>query len=392
MASKNIFSRKQATEEISAPIQASEESPSFPKSEFPSSNIPTEGISSVQEDKSYESVDMSDAGSNDQIELGNELAVKFKEQGVHPILLFGSQMSGKTSLLLSLLNYPRLDQRAEASIEFDESIYTDEQTIRLKSALNAGQMLFYRASQQWIGNAAPKATLDEHPFFVPVVLQKASGEQVKFAFLEGRGEWYTPDESSLRPYKKFKGLIQGFLQTFSNPVTVLYIAPYVAGSYGDTTSSLGNAELMKKSDLGLVGAIEEYMNARRGYFRNDYHILTMTKWDIKCGNVASDDFLDPLPSQISEELSGKFPLAWNKFNAMPMQNQPGNLKINVYSSGVIDGNRLNQLPSDDQYSLNRYPRKLWDRLYSNAGHGILYTDVQRKPPSLLDKLIDILKG
>jgi hypothetical protein len=392
MASKNIFARKQSGDDPQTSIPLKEEIIADTKDGIPALDSTGVGANSILEDKAYSSVERAEPNLNEQIELGNELAVKFKEQGVHPILLFGSQMSGKTSLLLSLLNYPRLDQQAEASIEYDDTMYAEEQTSKLKAALEAGQTLFYRAAQQWIGNAAPKATNDEHPFFVPVVLQKASGEQVKFAFLEGRGEWYTPDETNLRPYRKFKGLIQGFLQTFSNPTTVLYVAPYVAGSYSDATHTSGNAELMRKSDLGLVGAIEEYMAARRGYFRDDYHILTMTKWDIKCGSVTSKEFLEPLENEISSEISSKFPLAWNKFNAMPMQNQQGNLKINVYCSGVMDGGRLNQLPSDDQYSLNRYPRTLWDRIHSHAGHGILYKDAQKKPRSIIDKLLDILRS
>jgi hypothetical protein len=392
MASKNIFARKQVGVDPQTAIPLKEEGITDTKDEIPSVDSTGVGATSMLEDKPYSSVDRAETNINEQIELGNELAVKFKEQGVHPILLFGSQMSGKTSLLLSLLNYPRLDQQAEASIEYDDTIYDQEQNVKLRAALEAGQALFYRAAQQWIGNAAPKATLDEHPFFVPVVLQKSSGEQVKFAFLEGRGEWYTPDETNIRPYRKFKGLIQGFLQTFSNPITVLYVAPYVAGSYGDAGHTSGNAELMQKSDLGLVGALEEYVSTRRGYFREDYHILTMTKWDIKCGSVTSDPFLDPRDNEVSDELSSKFPLAWNKFNAMPMSNQPGNLKINAYCAGVMDGARLNQLPSDDKYSLNRYPRKLWDRIHSNAGHGVLYKDVQKKPKSLIDKLLDALRS
>src|SRR5688572_16504725 len=40
--------------------------------------------------------------SEEQIVLGQELAALFKNAGVHPVLIFGSRGSGKTSMLASL--------------------------------------------------------------------------------------------------------------------------------------------------------------------------------------------------------------------------------------------------------------------------------------------------
>jgi hypothetical protein len=391
MASRNIWKKQGELSDVDVPALKSDRN-GEDENQHISGDLLGDNKSQKTNLGPQEKSQSSEAQLNEQITIGNELAVRFKEQGVHPVLIFGSQMSGKTSLLLSLINYPRTNQSAEASIEYDSSLYTQENEERLRSALDSGQALFYRAGQQWIANSAPKATLDEHPFFIPVVLQRLNGQESKFAFLEGRGEWYTPDEESLRPYRKFKGLIQGFLQTYSDPITVLYVAPFVPGSYGDASNAVGSSELLRKADLGLVGAMEEYISGRRGYFRNDFHILTLTKWDIKCGGVTGDAFLSPLQEEISEELSTKFPLTWNRFSAIPMENQQGNLRVNAYSAGIMDGNRLNQLPEDDRQALNRYPRKLWDRLHVNAGQGILYKDVQHRPPSFAERLIAWLRG
>jgi hypothetical protein len=327
-----------------------------------------------------------------QIELGNELAVRFIEEGVHPVFLFGSAASGKTSLLMSLLNYPKLDSGAEASIEYDESIYTDQNRDKLQQALNAGMQLFYRGTQQWSTNLAPRATTDTQPFFLPVRLQKSTGQEIKFGFLEGRGEWYHPDETALRPYRKFKGLLRGFLQNFSRPITAIYIAPFESGIKSPGTGSSGSLEHLRGSDLGLVGAMEEYINCRRSQFKNDFHVMLMTKWDVKCGSVSSDEFKAPIAEDLVEELEAKFPLAWNRFNAMPMDGSAENLKIAAYSAGLMDGGRLNQLAAVDKYFVNTYPRFLWDRLHSNAGFGVLYQDVQPKRTSVLDRLLAFLRS
>lgn len=333
-----------------------------------------------------------EANDEQQIALGNELAVRFLEEGIHPVLLFGSAASGKTSLLMSLLNYPKLDPAAQASIEYDESIYTDENRDKLQQALDAGMQLFYRGTQQWIANLAPRATSDTQPFFLPVRLQKPTGQDVKFGFLEGRGEWYHPDETALRPYRKFKGLLKGFLQNFSRPITAIYIAPFESGSKAPGGGSAGSLEHLRISDLGLVGAIEEYVTCRRSQFKNDFHVMLMTKWDVKCGSVSSEDFKAPIAEDVVEELEAKFPLAWNRFNAMPMDGSAENLKIAAYSAGLMDGGRLNQLATDDKYFVNTYPRLLWDRLHGNAGFGVLYKDVQPKRISVLDRLLAFLRS
>jgi hypothetical protein len=333
-----------------------------------------------------------DANNEQQIALGNELAVRFLEEGIHPVLLFGSAASGKTSLLMSLLNYPRLDSAAEASIEYDESIYTEENRDKFQQALDAGMQLFYRGTQQWVANLAPRATTDNQPFFLPVRLQKSIGQDIKFGFLEGKGEWYHPDDTSLRPYRKFKGLLRGFLQNFSRPITALYIAPFESGTKSLGGGSSGNLDYLRTSDLGLVGAMEEYITCRRSQFKNDFHVMLMTKWDVKCGSVSSAEFKAPIAEDVVEELVAKFPLAWNRFNAMPMDGSAENLKIAAYSSGLMDGGRLNQLAVDDKYFLNTYPRFLWDRLHGNAGFGVLYKDVQLKRTSVLDRLLAFLRS
>jgi hypothetical protein len=293
---------------------------------------------------------------------------------------------------MSLLNYPRLDPTAEASIEYDESIYTDDNRERLLQALEAGMQLFYRGTQQWIANLAPRATTDTQPFFITVRLQKSVGQEIKFGLLEGRGEWYHPDEASVRPYRKFKGLLKGFLQSFSRPITILYIAPFEAGIKSQGGGSAGGLEHLRGSDLGLVGAMEEYIACRRSHFKTDFHVMMMTKWDVKCESVSSEEFRSPQADEVIDQLSVKFPLAWNRFNAMPMGGGASNLRIAAYSSGLMDGGRLNLLAEDDKYFVNTYPRMLWDRLHANAGFGVLYKDVQPRRKGLLEKILAILRG
>lgn len=326
-----------------------------------------------------------------QLELGNSLGVLFANNEVHPILLFGSQMSGKTSMIMSILNYPLRADDAHFSIDYDDSFFDGNARELFAEMISAGQLLYYRNAEDWVGGAAPAATLNENPFFIPIKITKRNGHVIKFAILEGRGEWYMPDDEAVNPHRPFKGMIKGFLQNFSKPITVLYIAPYVSGSYSEAANGENN-NLRQRADTGLFGAIDQYIYNRRVEHSMDFNILVMTKWDVHCKRIDNPNFINPNNEEVLHQIKNKFPLAWNRFNNIPNSADESRSKISVYCSGFIDNGKIAPVADRSRSLLERYPRKFWDAFHKNAGYGILYKDVQPKKPSLIDWMISFLRG
>lgn len=333
-----------------------------------------------------------DQAEADDSKIGSELATIFKDNNVHPIFIFGSKGSGKTSLLASLFRYIQVSVDSNAAIYLMDDIFptTDE---RWRRHVSWARDVFYKKVNDSIESTAPHATLEPSPFFVPVKLKLKSGDEVKFAFLEGRGEWYMPDESAEVPFKPFKGLLQGVLQQFNGNATVVYVAPFTTGGYsrGEATEASRSADL-RKSDLGLVGAINEYISLRRAHFHQDNHLFLMTKWDIFCGGISGDSFYSPNGDEIKEVFSERFELAWTRFQNLEASGVNQNKTFSAYCAGVIDGLSIQRPAQEDAAVIDRYPRKIWDWLYKNHTGRLLYEDMQPKRPSLLDKFLAILRG
>lgn len=321
-------------------------------------------------------------------QLGKDLASIFKDNSIHPVLIFGSKGSGKTSLLVSLFKYMRDNEFADASIELADDIFPQED-LRWKSNVEWAQDLFFKNVFGFIDNNAPPATLQSEPFFIPVRIVTKTGNEKIIAFLEGKGEWYQSEEDlSKKPYKKFKGLLQALLLNFNDPLTVIYIAPFVTGS---EKSSI-DASHIKSSDIGLLGAINEYLVYRKVHQQKDNHLLLVTKWDVFCESIASDSFTDPTDDEVNDIFRDKYKLTWNKYLNLNLSNDQQNKSVSTYSAGFMDGNIIASPAKDDIELISAYPRKLWDWIYENATGTILYPDVRPKNKSILEKIINFLRG
>lgn len=321
-------------------------------------------------------------------QLGKDLASLFKDNNVHPVLIFGSKGSGKTSLLVSLFRYMRDNELSDASIELADEIFPIGDA-RWKSNIDWAQDLFFKKVFDFIDNNAPATTQESEPFFIPVKLTTKSGNEKIIAFLEGKGEWYQSEEDlTKRPYKKFKGLLQALLINFNDPLTVIYVAPFVEGSEKNHLDS----SHIKKSDIGLLGAINEYLTYRKVYQQKDSHLLLVTKWDVFCESIASESFSDPSDEDINEIFRDKYRLSWNKYLNLNLSNEHQNKSISTYSAGFMDGKQIACPAKDDLDLISAYPRKLWDWIYENATGGVLYPDVRPKTKSLFEKIISFLRG
>jgi hypothetical protein len=327
-----------------------------------------------------------DASYEEEMQLGQEIAAAFKNNHVHPVFIFGSRGAGKTSLIASLLRYMRDRQEADASIELAEELFPSNDP-RWERRIEWSRDVFYRKVFAFIDRQAPPATLEELPFFIPVKLVRKNGTGAYFAFLEGKGEWYQPDLTASVPFKKFKGFLQGVLSSFNDTATVIYVAPFVT----DSADQGPTHRRMRESDIGLLGALEEYSTARKALFHQDKHLFLMTKWDVCCNSISSDDFLDPDAQEVQRILGERYQLAWKKYVSMPITNASAK-SYSTYCAGIMDGANIAAPADDDAHMISTFPRKLWDTLYQNATGHILYQDVQPKSLGLLDRLLQILRG
>lgn len=319
----------------------------------------------------------------EELQMGKEMAAIFKDKGVHPVLIFGSKGSGKTSLIASLFKYMRDRPEAAASIDLAEELFPEGDP-RWTKRIAWAREVFYKKAFEFIDKQAPATTQEDQPFFIPVRLTQ-NGVFTYFAFLEGKGEWYMPDYQSDVPFRKFKGFIQGVLQAFSNPSTVLYVAPFVTEDKDEGPSAKG----LRLSDVGLLGAIGEYAALRKAMFHQDRHVFLMTKWDVCCESIATERFVDPEAEEIQTAIQERYQLAWTKYSnlALPEQNR----SYSVYCAGVMDGRTISAPATEDSDRIARFPRKLWDALYQNATGAVLYQDVQHREPGWLEKLLRLLR-
>ena len=330
--------------------------------------------------------------SENQIQLGGELATIFKDRGVHPVLIFGSQGSGKTALVASMFRYLMDSAQSGASLELREDIFPVEDT-RWQRQISWARDVYYKKVIDYIYSKAPPATLETEPFFIPVKLTRTTGEEASFAFLEGRGEWYMPVEGEEVPFQRFQGLLQGMLQQYSGPVTVIYVAPYTTGGYsrsGAVESS--QSESMTRSDLGLLGAINEFITLRKAQFHNDHHLFLMTKWDIRCDGIASNDFRVPSSDIMENAIQERYRMSWSRFQKLNFPEAGNNKTFSVYCSGIINEQAVLRPAQDDIETIDQYPRKIWDWIYKRHTGQHLYTDMQPVKESFLDRMIRAIRG
>lgn len=328
------------------------------------------------------------AQSNErELLLGKELAAAFQDKDVHPVFIFGSKGSGKTSLIASILKYMRDREEAAATISLAESVYPENEAFWTAS-LSWSRDLFYKKVLDYVDQIAPQTTQEEQPFFVPVKVTRSNGEEILFAFLEGKGEWYQPDQSAEVPFKRFKGLLHGMLQHYSGSGTFIYVAPFATESSYEGPKS----EHLRQSDLGLLGVLNEYLQIRKAYAHNDRHMFVVTKWDIFCESVISPSFIDPTDDEIQSVVRERYPLAWKCYLNAAMSSDQQNRTFSAYCAGLIAGRDVIVPSEGDSENVAYYSRKLWDWLYENATGRVLYPDVRPKPPGLLDRLLTWLRS
>ena len=330
-----------------------------------------------------------------QIQRGQQLAIQFREHNIHPILIFGASKSGKTSFIASLFQYILTGTHQNATIAlYLEAIPTDA-TIWQDMRKYALRLFNKKLIDFVVDGAAAPATQDPIPFFIPVELTPNGRAPVKFAFLEGQGEWYQPDHDADNPYRPFQGEIEGVLKNFNRPLTIIYIAPVTSAGY----ATLGSEESpesreMADRDQGLLGAMQQYTTLRKEKRHMDNNMFLVTKWDIQSKSITDNSFRYPGPEKLESVIQARYKLAYPNFlNSNDLYNSNETKKcVSHYCSGVISGGSVDKQSVEDKSLIDFFPRKIWNWLYFHHAESVLYPDVHPKKPHILDKILNWLKG
>ena len=325
-------------------------------------------------------------------QIGHELATIFKDNNIHPVLIFGSKGAGKSTLLTSLFGYILKSGASSAKVSLRDDIFPGEDP-RWSTQIAWARDFFYKRVFDFIERKAPRATQESSPFFIPIKLTRTNGQEINFAFLEGKGEWYMHKPNEEMPFQSFHELLQGMLGQFNAPATVIYVAPFTTGSHARNGAvESANSDPLRLSDLGLLGSLNEYVSLRRAVLHRDNQMFLMTKWDVFCGGLAGESFISPSPEELEQAIASRFELSWAGYQNLGLDAANHNKLFSAYCSGVIDHENVLKPASEDLQAIEMYQRKIWNWLHTNAVGTPLYPDMLPKKESLLDRFIRIIRG
>jgi hypothetical protein len=322
-------------------------------------------------------VDARDPSTEDEVaagalqNLGIDLAHAIQEGGYHPVVLFGTNNSGKTSLLLSLFAAIG-DESWECGLA--------EGAALLGSSTPLGRQLhdhavhtFQVKTQAFREGEKIPATKTPLPYFIPVELRPSGKEPARFVFLESNGEWIRPMRgkgqtfTSERLYPALQQQIEDFIGHFQRPITFLYLAPYTQNITYSSNAEDNDAEELLNASLAIDGMLRAYDTVRTNHRDKDMHIMLVTKWDASSARESSRaEALREDHSLVTDFLKRRYNNAYSTF--VGMQVDKSQRKVGAYSAGQIDNRGRRRVEQDDELhmALKRYPRELWSMLYRRA--------------------------
>lgn len=306
--------------------------------------------------------------------LGSDLARVMQNEGYHPVVLFGTNNSGKTSILMSLFatitNEPVLD----TGLSLCDPILGSRNDLARELHREAQHTFEIKTQAFLAGEKIPK-TRTRLPFFVPVEFRPPDGKQpIKFAFLESNGEWYRPlisDGRSLNSidklYPDLREEIEGFISGFQDGITFIYAAPVTqAEVYSASENTYDNSEIHYAS-LAIKGVLQIYDRIRANGRANDKHLMLLTKWDHQSARAADrSEGIEEDHADVQAFCQRNYAQALAAFQGLNLSKEQRN--INAYCAGMINERGLLPLKHDDPVRgvIASYPVRLWTYLYKNA--------------------------
>ena len=361
-----------------------------------------------------------------------EMVSHLELRRIHPVLIFGTLLSGKSTMLQSMLAYLSVD--AEAGVQATEGApIVPADFPEAQQRIKDGSAFFQRSPQEFLRNRVAVKTNKPAPFFVPVDLAPhrhaaARNGRVSLAFLESMGEWYLPEtyknkgDDSARLFQPFKPEIEAILRHYGAGLSVIFVGPIAtignrmrsadevtadeptisartAGANGDDVPVIGRDPV---HDLALLGSLRQYLELRPDKSR-DNHLFLTSMWDLLPAQHANQ----PVRTDVDREemvdlLKQHYPQSWALFSQM-MGLRPGARTFMPYSASRFVGGVPVRQQDAHQAVFDRFNRILWDWIYGNARQSLdrldgrsgrdpkrvpLFDDVTIAEPSVSGNLLD----
>jgi GTPase SAR1 family protein len=327
--------------------------------------------------------------------MGNQFANSMAEEGFHPVLIFGAPASGKTAFLLSLIKYMFVGSASDSQIRLSLEYFPNESLSIRRDLIEQDKerwfevkkyanILFNKHATDFLqSNQIASATDVSYPFFIPIEItpKKEGLKPLKIAFLEGKGEWYSPkfDDESRSPHQTFRPEILAFLEHYPGSITSVFVAPYAVESYESNIDgeSSASAPKIRERDFALYGLIDQFEKFRSNQIGSDNYLYLMTKWDIRCGSISNPDFIYNDIAILKGEIQAKFPMSFNRFQnikEISLDNR-GNKHISkktvsAYCAGIMRASVIS-LPTESRVRVDHFSRKLWNYFYLNSNNEYL---------------------
>lgn len=338
------------------------------------------------------------------------LGKRLEDTNRHPVLIFGAGASGKSSLILSLINALNIAEEVNVVFADNEPIFDDSYGDFQKQRHAIARQFYDWGIYRWTAGQPPLPNIGER-FFIPIDIQPRNSllPPVKFAILDGRGEDYGPntqmdaEQGMVGDIRRPLGEeIKQLLQEFSHEITIIYVAPF--SQHGAASEDTIDA------NAGLRHAIQEYSAARVQALRaNDSHLFLFTKWDEHAPPLMKGDlFAEPSSLDVADQLRIRYEGAWGQFCGLPVGGPARDRRVFMqYSAGYFINDRLHPPPDLVEETFRRYPRTVANWLYSRAARSSLrqrqldadlpqdiFLDVRLERPrkSLADRIIELVLG
>lgn len=292
--------------------------------------------------------------------------------GFHPVLIFGTRATGKTTFLTSMLSFFTSMPDAGVTVTLGDQL---SKTGVGDQAHESAEKLFHVQVSDYLSGTAPAVTQDAFPFFVPLELRKSGATAItKIALMESSGElWqagnYKNDVLPLR------GEILDIYRNYPAALSVMIVVPYaMSEAYTGADTREMDLHEFRRSDASLLQALQIYQRNRPADNRDQFYFV-LTKWDMHTPQIASEEFVNPDDRLVSSLIEQRFPRAFNFFKSMSSDHRS---RYTVYSAGLIGGTKVLEVPVALLPVLQEFPYRLWRWIYANAtGGGELYDVSER---------------
>jgi hypothetical protein len=302
----------------------------------------------------------------------HDFVLHLQERQIHPVLIFGTALSGKTLMILSLLQYAKQKAGAGIHVRLGESVFPPQYPFAEDRNRDAEHLFNILTTDFASGDLVP-STQKLVPFFVPIDVE-FGGVTHKFALLEGNGEWYERDEYS---FKQFKREISGILSGYAGPISTIFVAPSKEERSTKTRSFAHEC---------VAYCIEQYEKNRLVRDRDNL-LLLVTKWDtLRNPGRPNERFSDTTPSELLAEIE-PWRNIWQKFSSL---SGPARA-VTPYSAGWINNDKM--IVRDKRFDrvFDKFNRTLWNWIYGNLveaasvarplARATLYEDVKLPTPT-----------